>query len=291
MPNCISLKTLFFIALMSTRAFASDTKSESSANLQDRISEILIHYQALVSEDLIKNNVFEALRGIEIMQIINAPRISTITMINDHQFKFSIYTQVNMLERFEREFPTLYAKFNYKELLDRLHSVINEYGLSYEAPLASENYEMRRPLEGFLGNRLVLGCGRNSTSCAGHTDRDYLLDIASEAGPDLTANYDSFEFWKEFADETFEEVFFEGFLPGPNTHSLQQLARILKPQGIVRMGYSDPNLGILKFVRETDENVFNEYIKNCGFSKFEIRDETFRSNGQESEGDMLILIK
>lgn len=288
------LKVLFFLTLISVHAFSlNNDNSESSRDaLHNKLVELLTRYEALkTSNDGIRNIIFESFKNYELLKILNAPEGEIQKMITDIRHKFSVYTQVDFLKRFEKEFPALYVKYNYQELLDRLMTIITEHGLSHDLPPTSEQYELCRPLQGFRGNRLVLGCGRNSTSCEGHTDSDYLLDFSSEANPDLIADYYSLEFWKEFADETFGEIFFEGFLPWPNTNSLQQLARILKPNGFVRMGYSDPDLAILKFVREMDESIFNEYIKKCGFSRFKVRLESFRSNGHYGESDMLILYK
>ncbi len=241
--------------------------------------------------DFFEPHVHQVLKVIAIQKITNT-LVEEIHREISANIKGSVFTLLNQLHRFQREFPEVFAECGYQKLVDRLETVVEEYGLSFREPEPSQDYRVFRPMSEFEGERLVLGCGYAYTSCEGHDpDKDYLVTIQEEMQPDLCADYYSSEFWNEFPDDTFDEVFFEGFLPDPEASSLQQIARILRRDGTVRMGWEDSYLGVLHWVHQVNPEAFHNYIRECGFSDFMIHAKYYCSVDTEMEHDELILIK
>jgi hypothetical protein len=204
---------------------------------------------------------------------------------------FSIYSTLRAMHNFKDHLPQVFAKMGYDKDLEYLEGkeVLAKYGLRYEPAAPPENaYEVIRPVSAFSGKRLVFGYGAGSDACSGdRKENDYTIDKNKEAKPDLVANYLSKEFWKELPDQKFAEVFFECRPFDFDTFALQQMSRILKEKGIVRIGYG----GVYQWAHKADPQALGDYFKECGFSGFEIRKETYRSQGRLDEHTNLVLIK
>jgi hypothetical protein len=203
----------------------------------------------------------------------------------------SLNKDLNNLRQFQTEFPEIYKHCSYANLVKKIEQAIEDAGIQFKKFTPFQGYKVNRPMNKFNGDRLILGCGRAYTDCGGHDlQKDYLVTIDDTKGPDLCANYHSSIFWNEFPKDRFSEINFEGFLPLPDKAALQQIARILKPTGIVRMGWSHEFSGVLNYVHEIRPDVFDQYINECGFAHFAITKEPICPNGRD-DGEILVLRK
>lgn len=189
------------------------------------------------------------------------------------------------LLRFQENFPDLFQERGYQEDVELLKRILDLYKVEFKRIEHSEAFQVVRPVESYQGSRLVTGCGHAITSCSGHAG-DYTLNFESDANSDLIADYHSSAYWKAFPDGKFREVFFEGFSPALSRHAFKQMARILAPGGKVRMGL-DTCQGVLLSGKERLLKFFQE----CGFDRFEIVKERYRSNNREDELDMVVIYK
>lgn len=136
---------------------------------------------------------------------------------------------------FQENFPDLFLKRGYQEDVEHLKKIPEHYQAEFKRIERSKSSQLMRPVESFQGSRLVIGCGQAMTSFSGHAE-DYTLNFAKDTRPDLLADYFTSAYWKEFPHGKFNEVFFEGFIPRLTTHAFTQIARILAPEGKVRIG-------------------------------------------------------
>lgn len=176
--------------------------------------------------------------------------------------------------------PALFAAVEVQNSVKKINSLFfeNEQNFPIKTP-----FTINRPIEEFKGDKLVIGCGhetnKNVQQCAGHEwDSTYLVDISEQTRPDMVADYNSVSFWHQFANETFAEVYVEGFTPDYNENSLKEIARILKPEGLFRTGYNKTYEGL-------------DHFNELGFSRFDIVEETLHTIGRIADFTMVHLTK
>jgi len=268
---------------MSISRLSGSSRSPEDVNLLQAQLESIFNEKPKDETDLFETNVCETLKVVSTVKLMKFSRDQSI-----EQIQSSVFRNLERLYVIQREFPEVFEQRNYGELVEKLKQVRQEYGMEYIQDLPSQDYKINRRVDEFQGARLVLGCGRaQERGCGGHDlNQDYLVTIDQKSDPDLCANYHSSEFWNEFPDAKFEEVFFEGFVPDPDMSSLKQVARILRPGGIVRT-----ECDTMQYISQANPEVFEKYLKACGFSTFEIRPETFHTRGSVSEMQILVLTK
>lgn len=194
-------------------------------------------------------------------------------------------TLLDELLSIQENFPDLFHERGYQENVELLKQILALHDVEFKRIAHSDVYQVMRPVASFQGSRLVIGCGQAMTSCSGHVE-DYTLNLDTEAKPDLLADYHSRNFWKEFPDGKFREIFFEGFIPLLSRHALEQLARILASGGKVRMGLDPCKVALLG-----GQQRLLKFFQECGFERFKIVKESYRSNNQEDTLDMVVIYK
>jgi hypothetical protein len=171
-------------------------------------------------------------------------------------------------ERCKRCFPVTFNECKGQEAIDFLKAaILNPYSISEMEPPKEEYAISGRKPSDFKGDTLVFGCGWSCTTCHGHNEKkEYLVDMAEGMKPDLTADFYSHAFWKEFKNGQFSHVDFEDFHPTVDSDFLSEISRILKKNGDVAI-LKTP---FLSLVHDKHPEEFETFVKKCGFASFEL---------------------
>lgn len=193
---------------------------------------------------------------------------------------------------FQVNYPQIFEKRQYDVLLDWIQQhVCKKFTITIEEIVETINRAnvppdiKERDFSWKNKKVFVLGCGHVSDSCQSH-EGQLTLDIDPETKPDILASYDFLkDVCRDIPNETFEEIFYEGFCPGFNFDALKKVANLLKKDGVARMPFRR-ELTIFKA-----EGILEEELKKCGFDAVEIREESFKSCGLVSLNKMVYCIK
>lgn len=147
-----------------------------------------------------------------------------------------------------------------------------------------DKFYENRPIEQFEGDRVVVGCGYNYVyqfdagpkQCAGHDPKkELLIDATFGNQPDVVAFYQCPGLWKKIKPESINEIYFEGLNVPLEEESLNQMKRVLKAGGRLKI-----------LVDSTKPE-----LSKLGFAKHEIEEETIHTIGQIKKWTVLHLYK
>lgn len=225
--------------------------------------------------DEFHKNITQAIRSIKVAKLNNNQEMLLTIFKESHIINYPACVLKTLLQ-FQKEFPEIFSK-NYEKDLIFILELYKENQMEVpDLNQKDENYKVNRSPKEFDGNRLIIGCGHyfndSDRGCHarvkenGHPkELDFCVDLTEYMEPDIQADFYSNSFWKEFADEKFEKVILEGFVPGPHSPALKEISRILKKGGTLEIGKD------ALFTQACQKGVdITEYFKSLGFSEVRI---------------------